>query len=51
MSDDWMDLPQISDSNTTQQSSTVTETVPPPLCRSTRISVPPTRYGQESTST
>ena len=51
MSDDWMDLPQISKSDTTPQSSIVTETAPPPLRRSTRISVPPKRYGQESTST
>ena len=36
--DDWMDLPQISNSNTTEQSSTITETAPPPLRRSTRIS-------------
>ena len=42
--DDWMDLPQISNSNTTEQSSTIIETAPPPLRRSTRISVPPKRY-------
>ena len=51
LSDDWMDLPQISESNTAEQLSSVTETAPPPLRRSTRISVPPKRYGQESTST
>ena len=46
-SDDWMDLPPVSDPNTTEQSSSVTETPPPPLRRSTRISVPPKRYDQD----
>ena len=45
-SDDWMNLPLFSDPNTTEQSSTVTEKEPAPLRRSTRISVPPKRYGQ-----
>ena len=52
ISDDWMDLPQVFDPNGTEHSSTVTETVPPPLRRSTSTSVPPKRYGQdENTST
>ena len=52
ISDDWMDFPQVSDPNATEHSSTVTETVPPPLRRSTSILVPPKRYGQhENTST
>ena len=50
-SDDWRDLPPVSDPNTTEQSSTVIETPPPPLRRSTRILVPP-KYGQDkNTST
>ena len=50
--DDWMDLTPVSDPNTTEQSSSVTEIPPPALRRSTRISVPPKRYAQdENTST
>ena len=53
-SDTWIDLPQISESNksnTTESTSKTTETAPPSLRRSTKISVPPKRYGQENIPT
>ena len=51
-SDDWMDLPQVSEPNATEQSSTITKTALLSLYRSTRILVPPKRYDQDgNTST
>ena len=49
--DTWMDLPQISESDITEPTSKTNETVAPPLRRSTRVSVPPERYGQENIPT
>lgn len=45
---DWIDMPDIDESTPTETTST-TET--PPLRRSTRVSVPPKRYGQENFQT
>ena len=42
-----MDLSPVSEPNTTEKLLTVNETAPPLLRRSTRISVPPKRYGQD----
>ena len=52
--DDWISMPDVAEpnateSNATEQSTTVTATTPPPLRRSTRVSVPPKRYGQHTT--
>ena len=47
----WMDLPQISKSDTTELISKTNETAAPPLRRSTRVSVPPKRNGQENIPT
>ena len=44
---DWMDLPQVTESSSTLKQPPVAETAPPPLRRSSRISVPPRRYGQD----
>ena len=42
---DWTDMPDIAETTPTEQTSTTTT---PPLRRSTRVSVPPKRYGQEN---
>ena len=44
---DWMDLPQVTESSSILKQPPVAETAPPPLRRSSRISVPPRRYGQD----
>ena len=44
---DWMDLPQVTESSSTLKQPPVAETAPPPLCRSSRISVLPRRCGQD----
>ena len=41
-----MDLPQISESDTTKPTSKTNDTAALPLGRSTRVSVPPKCYGQ-----
>ena len=46
--DNWINLPDIPDSSLTEQSTTTSLTTPPSLRRSTRVSVPPKRYGQEN---
>ena len=43
--DDWINMPDVTESNETQQSTTTT---PPPLQQSTRVSVSPKHYGQEN---
>lgn len=47
--DDWIDIPDVTESKATDQS-TITVAATPPLRRSTRVSVPPKRYGQENTT-
>ena len=49
--DDWISMPDIPESTLTKQSATTSITTPPSLRRSTRVSVPPKRYGQETTRT
>ena len=49
--DDWISMPDIPESTLTKQSATTSTTTPPSLRRSTRVSVPPKRYGQETTRT
>ena len=46
--DDWISMPDIPESTLTKQSATTSTTTPPSLRRSTRVSVPPKRYGQET---
>ena len=46
--DDWISMPDIPESTLTKQSATTSITTPPSLRRSTRVSVPPKRYGQET---
>ena len=48
--DDWINMPDIPESTLTKQSATTSITTPPSLRRSTRVSVPPKRYGQETTA-
>ena len=48
--DDWISMPDIPESTLTKQSATTSTTRPPSLRRSTRVSVPPKRYGQETTA-
>ena len=46
--DDWINMPDIPESTLSKQSVATSTTTPPSLRRSTRVSVPPKRYGQET---
>ena len=50
---DWMNMSDILTDDGQTQPAVLPDNTPlqPPLCRSTRISVPPQRYGQDNTKT
>ena len=45
---DWINMPDIPESTLTKQSATTSTTTPPSLRKSTRVSVPPNYYGQDT---